>query len=140
MVMGYVVLAAWLIQTAVGVSLFVSWWRGGRTGVPTVVAHAAAGVVGLALWMVFLLTGNAVPAWLAFAVMTVGNGFGDAMLLGRSRGMRGAMTFWKGYVGAAGDTLRGRMPPRVTFHALFSGVVYFTSLGVCIGATVAAAG
>ena len=139
MVMGYVVLAAWLIQAAVGVSLFVSSWRGGRTGAPTVVTHATAGVLGLALWAAFLLTGNVLLAWLAFVVITVGNGFGDAMLLGRSRGLHGATTFWKGYVGAVGDTFRGRMPPRVTFHALFSGLVYFTCLGVCIGATVAAA-
>ncbi len=139
MVMEYVVLAAWLIQAAVGVSLFVSWWRGGRTGAPTVVTHAAAGALGLALWAAFLLTGNVLPAWLAFAVITVGNGFGDAMLRGRSRGIHGATTFWKGYAGAVGDTFRGLMPTRVTFHALFAGLVYFTCLGVCIGATVAAA-
>lgn len=139
MVMEYVVLAAWLIQAAVGVSLFVSWWRGGRTGAPTVVTHAAAGVLGLALWAAFLLTGNVLSAWLAFVVITVGNVFGDAMLRGRSQRIHGATTIRNGYVGAVSDTFQGRMPPRVTFHALFSGLVYFTCLGVCIGATVAAA-
>lgn len=104
------------------------------------VAHVAAGIVGLALWVVFLVTGNVLPAWLALAVLTVGNSFGDAMLRGRSPGLRAAPTFWKGYAGAIGDTFRGRMPPLVTFHAVFAGFVYFTCLGVCIGATVATAG
>ncbi|MBG6058990.1 hypothetical protein RCH16_003566 [Cryobacterium sp. MP_M5] len=140
MVMHYVVLALWLAQATAGVSLAVSWWRGGHTGAPTVITHIAAGTVGLALWVVFLVAGNVLPAWLALAALTVGNSFGDAMLRGRSRDSRATTTFWKAYLGAIVDTFQGRMPPRVTFHAVFAGFVYFTCLGVCIGATVATAG
>lgn len=136
MAMEYFVLAAWLIQAAVGGTLFVSWLRGKRRAAPTVIPHVGAGLLGLVLWGVFLADGGVLAAWLAFAVITVGNGFGDAILLSRSRELRGPSTLRKGYVGAVADTFAGRMPRRVTFHAVFSGVVYFSCLGVCVGATV----
>lgn len=134
--MPYVVLAAWIIQAAVGVSLFVSWFRHGHHGAPTVITHAGSAIIGLALWIGFVITGALLPAWLAFTVITVGNGFGDVMLVQRHRRAAGATA---SYGSAIGAVFRGRMPPRVSFHACFSGVVYFLCLGVCIGATVAAA-
>ncbi|NEM91130.1 hypothetical protein [Galbitalea soli] len=139
MVMEYVVLATWIIQASVGVSLLVGWWRGGRSGAPTVVIHAAMGVVGFLLWVGFLLSAAVLPAWLALVALTIGNSVGDAMLRGRSRAWRPDASFWRSYGGAIVDTVTGRMPPRVTFHALFAGVVYFSCLGVCVGATVAGA-
>jgi hypothetical protein len=132
--MPYVVLAVWLIQAAVGVSLFVRWLRHGRNGIPTVVTHAGSAVVGLGLWVAFIATGALLPAWLALAAITVGNGFGDAMLVRRHRRAEGTSA---SYASAIGAVFRGRMPPRITFHACFAGVVYFLCLGVCIGATVA---
>ncbi|WP_022883741.1 hypothetical protein [Glaciibacter superstes] len=134
--MPYIVLAAWIIQSAVGVSLFIGWLRHGHHGAPTVITHVGSAIIGLALWIGFVITGALLPAWLAFAVITVGNSFGDVMLVRRHRRTAGATA---SYGSAIGAVLRGRMPPRVLFHACFAGVVYFLCLGVSIGATVAAA-
>jgi len=137
--MDYVVLAFWVIQAAVGVALFVAWLRHGRGGsAGMVLTHVALAIVGLALWIAFLATGAVLPAWLAFAALTVGNGVGDTMLVRRYRRTSGSTdTFWKAYGGAIAATFRGALPRRVVFHALFAGVVYFTCLGVCIAASVA---
>jgi len=136
--MAYLVLAAWVIQASVGVSLAVTWWRHGRHSAPTVQTHAAAAAVALALWVTFVLTANLVAAWSAFAAITVGNTYGDKLLLGRVRSRTGTVSKRRNYPVAVAAIFRGQMPPRVAFHAVFAGVVYFSSLGVCIAATVSA--
>lgn len=138
--MAYAVLIAWIIQGTVGVTLFIGWLRhaNGRSA-RTVIAHLALSLSGLALWAWFVVTGSIVPAWFAFAIITAGNTFGDMMLLGRARRLEpGATTLRQRYGVAISAAFRGKLPPRVAFHAVFSGVVYFGCLGVCIGATVAA--
>jgi hypothetical protein len=137
--MVYVVLAVWIVQAAVGVSLFVGWLRHGRGSPLAVVWHVVPALAGLALWIVFVLADSLVAAWGAFLVLTVANVFGDRMMLRRQRRITGTTTFWRDYGTTLVSALRGRFPRRVVFHALFAGVVYFTCLGVCIGATVAAA-
>lgn len=132
------VLGAWVLQALVGVSLAVSWWRHGRPGASTVFVHAAAATVGLALWVTFVVTGSLVAAWSAFVAITVGNTYGDEMLLGRVRGRTGTTSKRRNYPVAVSAIFRGQMPPRVAFHALFAGAVYFSCLGVCIAATVSA--
>ncbi|HET7734877.1 MAG TPA: hypothetical protein VFK52_02795 [Nocardioidaceae bacterium] len=134
--MDYAVLGAWLIQASVGVSLAASWWRNGRHGAPTVIVHAAAATSALALWGTFVATGSLLAAWSAFVAVTVGNTYGDEMLLGRVRGQTGTKSKRRNYPVAISAIFRGRMPRRVAFHALFAGVVYFGCLGVCIAATV----
>ena len=136
--MAYVVLVAWAIQAAVGALLLARWLRGARPSARLVVAHVALGFLIVALWLVFLTTSSLVAAWLAFAAMSIGNAIGDTMLIRRWRRMRGSTAgYWADYGGAIGAVFRGAMPPRVTFHALFAGVVYFLALGVTIGASVA---
>jgi hypothetical protein len=137
-VVASLVLGAWVIQASVGASLAVSWWRRGRNAVSTVRAHVAASAVGLALWFTFVVTASLVAAWAAVVVITVGNGYGDKMLLGRVRSRTGTTSKRRNYPVAVSAIFRGEMPPRVAFHALFAGVVYFSSLGVCIAATVSA--
>jgi hypothetical protein len=138
--MGYVVLALWVIQSAVGVSLLVSWLRHGRgRSSRTVITHVALSLSGLAFWVWFVATGALAPAWIAFLIINGGNTFGDMMLLGRARRLDpNAKTIWQRYGVALAAIFRGGMPWRVSFHGLFAGVVYFSCLGVCIGATVAA--
>ena len=134
--MRYVVLGAWLIQAGVGIVLLAGWIRHGRgRSAATVLTHVALAVAGLALWASFVMTGALLPAWSAFAVLTAVNGFGDAMLIRRHRRAVGRTTFWKDYGRAIAAVFAGRMPKHVSFHALFAGVVYFTCLGVCIGAS-----
>jgi hypothetical protein len=136
--MTYVVLGAWAIQTSVGASLAVTWWRHGRRGAGTVRTHVAAAVIGLALWVTFVVTGSLVTAWAAFVAITVGNTYGDKMLLGRVRGRTGTTSKRRNYPVAVTAIFRGEMPRRVAFHAVFAGVVYFGCLGVCLAATVSA--
>ncbi len=137
--MAYAVLIAWIIQGAVGLSLFIGWLRhaDGRNA-RTVIAHLVLSLSGLAFWVWFVASGLLLPAWIAFAIITAGNTLGDMMLLGRARSLAPeATTIGKRYGVAISAIFRGRMPPRVAFHALFSGLVYFGCLAVCIGATVA---
>ena len=136
--MAWVLLLAWLIQGGVGLTLFIDWLRHARRrGARTVVWHLALSLSGLALWVWFVVTGALAPAWIAFAIITAGNTFGDIMLLGRARRIDPeAKTIWQRYGVAITAMARGKLPPRVSFHALFSAVVYFGCLGVCIGATV----
>jgi hypothetical protein len=54
------------------------------------------------------------------------------------RSRTGTTSKRRNYPVAIAAIFRGEMPPRVTFHALFSGVVSFGCLGVCIAATVSA--
>ena len=132
------VLAAWVIQASVGVSLAVTWWRHGRRGAGTVGTHVAAAVIGLALWVTFVVTGSLVSAWAALVAITVGNTYGDKMLLGRVRGRTGTTSKRRNYPVAVAAIFRGEMPRCVAFHAVFAGVVYFSCLGVCIAGTVSA--
>lgn len=136
--MASLVLAAWVVQASVGVSLAVTWWRHGRHGAATVQTHAAAAVLGLVLWAAFLATESLVAAWSAFAAITLGNTYGDTMLLGRVRSRTGTSSKRRNYPVAVAAIFRGQMPPRVAFHAVFAGVVYFSCLGVCIAATASA--
>jgi hypothetical protein len=135
--MGYFVLAAWVVQGGVGIALIVRWARAGRAGAFRIVAHVACALAALALWIAFLAAGLVPLAWSAFAVVTVGNTIGDTLLVNRSRRLHGDPGHgWPDYRRAIADTFRWRLPRPVTFHALFSAVVYFTCLGVCIAATV----
>lgn len=135
-----VVLVAWIIQGAVGLTLFLDWFRRrSRRGARTVISHVLLSLLGLVSWVGFMVTGALVAAWTAFACITVGNILGDVMLLGRARRIAPeADTIRRRYAVAISSILRGTLPRRVSFHALFSAVVYFTCLGVCIGATIAA--
>lgn len=137
--MAWVVLLAWIIQAAVGLTLFIDWLRQARgRGARTVVSHIVLSLAGLVFWVWFLSTGTVALAWIAFAIITAGNTFGDIMLLRRARRLAPeSTTVWQRYKVAISAIFGRELPPRVSFHALFSAVVYFTCLGVCIGATVA---
>ena len=136
--MAYVVLVTWLVQGAAGIVLLTKWLRHGRRGATTVLTHVACGVVALGFWIAFLATGAVAFAWTAFVIITIGNGIGDSMLVQRWRRTTGQTNgYWQDYGQVVKATLTGRVPASVIFHAWFSPVVYFTCLGVCIGATVA---
>lgn len=139
--MELVVLGVWVIQSVVGLTLFAGWLRHAHgRGARTVVSHAALMVLGLAVWIWFVTTGVLAVAWGAFVLITIGNVFGDAMLLGRARRISPeATSLGRRYGVAISAIFRGDIPPRVGFHAFFAAAPWFMCLGVCIGATVAAA-
>lgn len=133
-------LAAWIVQGSVGVWLLIGWARHGRRYAGAMIAHVAAVFVMLALWITFLVTGAVAFAWAAQIVLAAGIPFGETMMVRRSRELRGITTKrLSDYGGAVVDVFRGRLPGPVVFHALFAGVVFFSALGVCIGATISAA-
>jgi len=138
--MAMVVLVAWVTQAAVGLTLFIHWLRHARgRGARTVVSHVVLSLSGLVFWGWFMFTGAVPLAWIAFAIITAGNTFGDVMLLARARRLApGAKTIWQQYGVAISAIFRGELTPQVSFHTLFSAVVFFTCLGVCIGATATA--
>jgi len=136
--MGYLVLVAWLIQAVAGVWLLTRWLRDGGRGVSVGIAHVALVGASLAAWIVFLVTGAVMWAWISFVVLTVALFVGDSLLIGRQRQrVERVNGLWRDYGAAIAAVFRRRMPALVVFHALFSPVVYFGCLAVCIGATIA---
>lgn len=138
--MGYVVVAAWVVQAVVGATLFVSWARHARgRNAGLVLTHVVAMIAFLIPWTAYLVTGAAVWAWVGWGVLLVFIGFGDATMVRRARALRGGPSRGlRDYGAAVGVVVSGGLGPRVVFHALFAPVVFFTALGVAIGATVAA--
>jgi hypothetical protein len=133
--MEYLVLAAWVAQGAVGLRMTLRWRAQSRLS-PAALVHVTVSVTGLALWLVFAVSGDVAWGWLALGLLTVGNGFGDSLLVGRSRQQKGERsTVVADYPAAIRAVLTGRMPGDVTFHAVFAGVVYFGALAVCVVAS-----
>lgn len=130
--MALAVLLAFGIQAAVGVVLLTGWWRHGRASKAVVAAHVGPALLAFALWAVFVLDGSVGWGWASLGVLTVANTFGDELLRARARRLVGRRSFWRDYGAAVVAVLRGRFPRPVTFHALFAGVVYFGSSGVCL--------
>ena len=135
--MSYVVLVAWLVQAAVGVLLLTGWLRHGRAHPRVVVTHVVLSVLGVASWITYVLADQVLWAWAALLLITIGNGFGDNILLRRTRAMGGShLSTVNAYKLAIRSMFKGRLPIRVSFHAMFAGVVYFSTLAICIVATV----
>ncbi|MGH3352070.1 MAG: hypothetical protein ACRDPS_15490 [Nocardioides sp.] len=135
--MTYFVLVAWLVQATVGVLLLTGWFRHGRSRSRVVITHVALSVIGLALWVTYVLGDQVLYAWGALVMITIGNGFGDNLLLRRARAMGGRhLSVVDAYGVALRAIFRGRLPAFVAFHAVFAGVVYFTALAACILETV----
>lgn len=135
--MSTVVLVVWLVQAASGVALLSRRVGGGRPS-SLVVSHVGLSVAALGCWAAFVGTDAVVWGWAAFVLVTVVNAVGDTMLIGRSRRLSGRSGSFRADYGAAiGATLRGRLPRRVTFHALFAGAAYFAALAACLVASLA---
>jgi hypothetical protein len=138
--MSYVVLAAWLITAVVGIAVLLSWLRRRRPGstfpVRMVTAHLLTAVVGLGLWVAYLVTDRVAPAWLAFVAINVTNGVGDAILTGRWRASAGTGRSWLAdYRRAVAQVLKGRHPRAATLHGLLGGFTFFSTLVACLAAT-----
>jgi hypothetical protein len=135
--MGYIVLAAWLVQACVGLSLLVSWARHARgRDAGLVLTHVTAMIAFAVPWTAFIVTGTTIWAWTGFAVLLLFIGFGDAAMVRRARAVIGESRRGLGDYGPAiGVALSGRLGRRTTFHMLFSALVFFPCLVVCIIAT-----
>ncbi|NVI89872.1 hypothetical protein [Actinomadura sp. BRA 177] len=99
--MEYAALGAWVLAAVAGGYLLVIWIvNGGRSTKVTrfpilvVVGHPLAAAGGLAVWVAYLVTGNAGYAWAAFAALLV-------VVL------QGFMLFTRWLVGGGGRHARG---------------------------------
>ena len=136
--MNIIVLGLAAIQGSVGVVLLTRWWRAGRHSPTPVVVHVAFNALAILVWVAFMAFDMLALAWVSFVLLNIGNAFGDAMMIARARRENGASErFLLGYRNALAAVFQGRMPGHVVFHAIFSGVVYFTMLAACIVASVA---
>lgn len=135
--MGYLVLGAWLIQAAVGVTLLASWAhhaRGKDAGL--ILTHVLAMVGFLAPWTAFVITGAPWWAWIGFGVLAAFIGFGDAAMVRRARPLFAETRPGLGdYLPAIRLAMTGALGRRTLFHMLFSAVVFFGSLAVAIWAS-----
>ncbi|GAA0627775.1 hypothetical protein GCM10009547_34210 [Sporichthya brevicatena] len=132
--MAYFVLAAWVLQGAVGVLLLAGWNRHQQQA-RVVLGHVGLSVAGLVPWIAFLVTDRATWGWVALGLITVGNTLGDEVLRGRWRRSSGqSSSLLRDYGAAIRAVVTGHFPASVTFHALFAGVVYFAALMACVTA------
>lgn len=138
--MGYVVVLAWAIQAAFGVSLLTSWARHARgRDAALVLPHILMMIAFLVPWSLFLATSAVVWGWLGVAILLAFIGFGDATMVRRSRKVTGQTNpGLRDYIPAVKVALSGRLGWRVVVHALMAPVVLVPAIVVCVAATVAA--
>jgi hypothetical protein len=130
--MAVTALITWLVTATGGFVMLGTWIaRGGhRPGSGTrlapglVFGHFALAVVGLVLWIVYLVAGNRALAWIAFAVLL------PVALLGFTMFAR-----WIPTVRRPGGTPESRLPvPVVAGHGLFAAATLVLVLLTALGA------
>lgn len=123
---------------ALGLASLIVWSRHRAGGFPVVkiAIHVVLQVLSIGLWIAFVLAGTVPFAWIAFAVITVGQLFGDLLMFASYRARHpGALK--PGYRAVSGDALSFRRPA-ASFHALVGAAAWFGMLAICILATVVA--
>jgi len=121
--MPYAVLAVLLLQSAVGLAMLLGLRRQRRINA-TALVHAVLADAALALWIAFVVVEDAWIAWASFAVVLLGNVFGDLLLIAHWRGRTGQKTsFGKDYNASISSVLRGQHPKVPTAHAAGAGIV-----------------
>lgn len=122
------VLLGWILQAVTGLTVLAKSPHRRQT-----LLHVIPALSALALFVVFAATEQVLWVWLSFAVVTVANVFGDLLLVGRGRRLTGETgSFGRDYSAAIGAVFKGRFPIIVTFHAVFSGVVFFATLALAL--------
>ncbi|ALJ18460.1 hypothetical protein [Microbacterium sp. No. 7] len=128
-----------LVAAAFGLTSLLAWMRHRGSGIPPVAkiaTHVALQVVSIGVWTAFVVTGSAPVAWAAFAIITVGQVFGDLLMFASYRA-RHPGTTRPGYRAVSGDVL-GFRRPAAALHALVGAIAWFGMLGICILASVPA--
>lgn len=126
------VLAFLVITAALGVASLTAWLRHRNEGFPgmKVTTHVALQVSSIMIWIVFLFTMHPWIAWVAFAVITAGQVFGDLLMFASYRA-RHHITREGSYIAVAKDVLQFTRPVPA-LHAIFGALGWFTMLAVCI--------
>lgn len=130
-------LAAWVLNSVVGVAMFLRWLTRHHTRPappPLAFVHLATAVGGLALWSTYLAADRpAALAWATFVVLNVNNGLGDTLLTRgwRARHHRHEKTH-RDYLHAVGDVMSGRRKTALA-HGLLGGATYVLVLLAALG-------
>lgn len=133
-VLALVDLVMLLITAGFGYASLRSWIR--HRGFPAMkaVVHMTLQLSGILAWGSFTLTGSLLLAWSSFAVLTIGQVFGDLLMFASYRS-RYPGTGKAKYLAVGGDVLsfRRRAPG---FHALCGALAWFGMLAICVYASV----
>lgn len=133
-----VIVLVLLIATAVlGAASLTVWWRHRASGFPAmkVTTHVVLQISSIVIWCFFLVTLRPWVAWVAFAVITVGQVFGDLLMFASYRA-RHRTEKTGSYLAVAKDVL-GFTRPIPALHAIVGALGWFSMLAVCILATLA---
>jgi hypothetical protein len=131
--MQWAALVAWIVTALGGAGLGYLWVRGGGTtqagGIrtPRLVAHAGTAVVGLAIWVVYVVDASAVFAWLGVALLVTVALIGASMAVSWLRG-RAAPTTPTELPAEASFPL-----PVVLVHGALGGTTLLLSLLAALG-------
>jgi hypothetical protein len=143
--MGIAALITWLLTAVGGFYMLSVWIAKGGTRRPSashfppalIVGHLALAVVGLVLWIIYLLTDTDALAWVAFVVLLPVAALGFTMLVRwmPSYRARAAVAASTPGAGAEGEPAEKHFPVVVVAgHGLFAVVtvvlVLLTALGV----------
>lgn len=121
-----------VVAAAYGTVNALRWHRFDPQHVPVtkLTLHVTLQLVAVALWSVFLSTEEVVVAWIAFAVLTLGQGVGDVLMFASHRA-RHRTSGKVAYLQVALDVLRFRRPA-AALHAIIGASAYFLMLVTCV--------
>ena len=128
--LSFIALALWLVTATLGILELLAWRSSSSKPPPLAYRHATTALTGLVLWAGFVVTDRALLAWVAVAVLGLGNGLGDLLTTTgwRSRNSGGTASLIKDAGSAVGEVLRFRRSRRVVAHALLAGATFFIVL------------
>jgi hypothetical protein len=155
--MSIAALITWVITAGVGFFMLIRWaTRGGLRRVPgaethlppvRVFSHFGLAAAGLVVWIIYLITGSTVLAWIAFADLVLVAIIGLVMVMQWAKDGRAAMA--AAAAGATAGANAGAAPsgasevdlaeqhisrPPVVLHGIFAVstvlLVLFTALGI----------
>ncbi len=127
-----------LVTAAMGVVSLAAWTHHRAAGFPVgkVTTHVALQVASIGVWTAFVISDALPLAWIAFALITAGQVFGDLLMFASYRARHPGATE-SGYRAVSGDVLRFARPV-AALHAVIGAVAWFGMLAICIVATIVA--
>lgn len=131
------VLVLLVIAAILGMTSLTVWLHHRTADFPSrkIVAHVSLQGASIAIWVVFLVTMQPWVAWVVFAVITVGQVFGDLLMFAGFRARHGVATV-PSYLAVARDQL-GFSRPVPALHAIVGALGWFIMLATCILSTLA---
>jgi manganese efflux pump family protein len=144
--MAIAALVTWLVTAGIGLSMLVRWLKSGGlrggsqqriTHFPParVFTHFGLAAAGLVIWIVYLVTGNTVLTWVAFADLVLVAVLGGLLVQRWARDGRAAMAAGPGSAAAGVDLAEQHIPRGpVVLHGIFAVstvvLVLLTTLGL----------